>query len=195
MSSAQWRQLDRNIYGVRCVPSCHPSASRNYLSYVPLKVQEGVTFLPVPIHVSRRHHTQKLFLLSCSGFWILSLCPTAPQLCHVGSGSVEPSLSGRSIAIFPNSGEKANQNVKVWSCISINLLSKSQTFQHEHGYLTELWIWRSLSLGFNLEKPLCMTEYVKGTCTMFTIHNFCLTIQSLRVEGSVHLCLMWFGLD
>lgn len=99
----------RNIYGVRCVPSCHP-ASGKHLSYVPLRVQEGVTFLPIPIHGSRRHFTQELFWLSCSGFCILSLCLTAPQLCPVCPGSGEPPLSSSSIIVFPNSGEKANQN-------------------------------------------------------------------------------------
>lgn len=29
----------RNIYGVRCVPSCHPPASGKHLSYVPLRVK------------------------------------------------------------------------------------------------------------------------------------------------------------
>lgn len=94
-----------------CVPSCRPSASRKHLSYVPLKVQDRVTFLPVPIHVSRRNDTQELFLLSCSGFCILSLGPTAPQLCHVDPGSGELPLSSSSITIFPKSRGKSNQNV------------------------------------------------------------------------------------
>lgn len=47
---------------------CRPCASRKCLSSVALKEQEGVTFLPIPSHVSRRHRTQELCLLSCSGF-------------------------------------------------------------------------------------------------------------------------------
>lgn len=43
-------------------PSWHPSVSRKHLSYVPLEVQEGVTFLPIPIHVSRSHYTPRVFL-------------------------------------------------------------------------------------------------------------------------------------
>lgn len=82
-------------------------------------MQEGVTFLPIPIHVSRRHDTQELFLLSCSGFCILSLCPTAPQLCPVGPGSEEPPLSSSSTTIFPNSGKKQIRMSIAWSWVSI----------------------------------------------------------------------------
>lgn len=46
-----------------------------------------------------------------------------------------------------------------------------------------------LSLGFKFEKPLCMKEPVRGTCTVLTIHNFCLTIQSLWCLRVLYICV------
>lgn len=183
--SAWWLQLDRNIYGIRCVHAILLPLGNIWVTSLWRCKREWLLSQLNPCFREALHPRALLALLlrfikNC----ILSPCSTAPQLCHAGPGSGEPPLPSCSIAIFPSSGEKANQNV---SSLELSLYQPSlKTTDH-----TALaWMpHRALNLEeFNFGKPLCMTEYVKGTCTTLAIHNFCLTLQSLwGVEGSVHL--------